>query len=274
MRAAREGNRMKKAAILGVLSLLLVAGGALAQGTVPRPGTADPRIRTVGYNPNEVVWLHGHLGYQMMIEFDPAERIENISIGDSTVWQVTPNRKATLLFLKPVEHNAATNMTVVTNLRHYSFQLTASEASGPGDPDIIFDVRFLYPDAAPTIIEVAPPEPPPAAPPPLNTLNFAYDSSGSKRITPLRVFDDGAATYFQFPEQMETPAIFALDNAGRESLVNFQVRGRYFVVDAIGEAFALRLGRERTIVKNADYPPPQSAPLALTPLNRAAKNRP
>jgi type IV secretion system protein VirB9 len=165
-------------------------------------------------------------------------------------------------------------MTVVTNLRRYAFQLTAAEAEGPNDPNIIFDVRFIYPDEPHTIIEVAPPPAPvpaPASPPPVEKLNFAYDSSGSKGISPLRVFDDGTATYFQFPDQMETPAIFALDSAGHESLVNFQVRGRYFVVDSIGQAFALRLGREKTIVKNQAYRPPESVPTDSQPFTRAAE---
>jgi len=265
---------MRRTAALIVFALLCVAGRAFGQGTVPKPGATDSRIRTIMYNPAEVVWLQGHLGYQMMLEFDPAERIENVSIGDSTVWQVTPNRKATLLFLKPVDRNAATNMTVVTNLRRYAFQLTAAEAEGPNDPNIIFDVRFIYPDEPHTIIEVAPPPAPvpaPASPPPVEKLNFAYDSSGSKGISPLRVFDDGTATYFQFPDQMETPAIFALDSAGHESLVNFQVRGRYFVVDSIGQAFALRLGREKTIVKNQAYRPPESVPTDSQPFTRAAE---
>src|SRR5262249_54892711 len=152
--------------------------------------------------------LRGHLGYQMMIEFDPSERIENVSIGDSTVWQVTPNRKATLLFLKPVDRNAATNMTVVTNAHRYAFQLTASEARGPDDPNIIFDVRSVSPAQAPQLFPRPPPPEPAPVMPTLDALNFAYDTSGSKRIAPMRVFDDGQQTYFQFPAQMETPAIF------------------------------------------------------------------
>ena len=264
---------MRKTAALIVFALLCVTGSAFGQGTVPTPGATDSRIRTIMYNPNEVVWLQGHLGYQMMLEFDPAERIENVSIGDSTVWQVTPNRKATLLFLKPVDKNAATNMTVVTNQRRYVFQLTAAEAEGPNDPNIIFDVRFMYPDEPHPIIELAPPPPAPApaSPPPVEKLNFAYDSSGSKGISPLRVFDDGTETYFQFPDQMETPAIFALDASGHESLVNFQVRGRYFVVDSSGQAFSLRLGREKTVVKNQAYRPPSSVPADTLPFTRAAE---
>ena len=258
------------------LALLFAAtftGGAQAQGTEPEPGTTDPRMRTVFYRPDDVVWLRGHLGYQMLVEFDPDERIENVSVGDSTAWQVTPNRRATLLFLKPVERGAATNMTVVTNLRRYAFQLTATEATNAADPNIIFDVRFLYPQKE-QVIEVPPPPAAAPAAPTVDQLNFAYDTTGSKTIAPVRVFDDGIATYFQFPEPMETPAIFAVDASGAESLINFQVRGRYFVVDAIGPTFSLRLGKEKTTVRNRAFVSSAGAPANIVPFGRAAEAKP
>ncbi len=37
-----------------------------------------------------------------MIEFGHGERIENVAVGDSSAWQVTPNKRANLLFLKPL----------------------------------------------------------------------------------------------------------------------------------------------------------------------------
>ena len=81
------------------------------------------------YDPSEVVELHGVLGYQLSLEFDPAERIENVAIGDSLGWQVTPNRKANLLFIKPMSLRPDTNMTVITNLRRYNFQLSVVNPS-------------------------------------------------------------------------------------------------------------------------------------------------
>ena len=217
-------------------------------GTVPIPGLTDSRIRTVFYDPNDVVSLKGHLGYQMMVEFDPLERIENVSIGDSTAWQVTPNRKATLLFLKPMERNATTNMTVVTTLRRYTFELTTAEAKGPQDPTIIFDVRFNYPEESHPIEVAAPPEPPPA--PSIEQLNFSYERTGSKHIAPLEVFDDGQMTYFEWPKNGAVPAIFAVAADGSESLVNYVVRGPYIVVEQVAWRFKLRNGKDVATVEN------------------------
>lgn len=243
-----------------LLGLLVLASTAAAQTPViPEPGPGDPRIRTVVYDRHSVVLLRGHLGYQIMVEFDPDERIENVSIGDSLAWQVTPNRKATRLFLKPMERGAATNMTVVTNRRTYAFELAASEAMGPDDPRIMFGVRFLYPDeAAPQVIEIPPPPPPePAAPaqPTPEDYNFAYAFSGSKALIPLRVFDDGAATYFHLRPDDDAPALFVIGPSGEEELINTRIAGRYVVVDRIAQRFVLRYGRSRTLVTNEAYAP-------------------
>ena len=83
---------MIRAPLLAVV-LALSASSALA--VVPRPGPGDPRIHVVDYDPSDVVELRSALGFQLSVEFDPAEKIENVAIGDSLGWQVTPNRRAT-----------------------------------------------------------------------------------------------------------------------------------------------------------------------------------
>jgi type IV secretion system protein VirB9 len=242
---------MRFARILALAAAaLMLTGAAYAQDLVPR----DPRLRVVPYAPDQVVAIDGRIGYQMMIEFEARERIETVSIGDSIAWQVTPNRAATLLFLKPTEAHAATNMIVVTTQRRYVFALRAGEATGPDDPRIIYSLRFTYPEeggdqtASQTLPDPA-------------SLNFDYASSGSDALAPARVFDDGRFTYFEMAEGADTPAIFVLNRHGEEEVVNSQVRGAYTVVDVIADAFVLRYGRDRTVVRSgraeADETPPQ-----------------
>ena len=230
---------------------------AFAQGVTPSPSSGDPRIRVVAYNENQIVSLRGYLGYQMLVEFDPNERIENVAIGDSLGWQVTPNRAATLLFVKPITRGAATNMTVVTTLRRYSFQLVAREATGPADPNIIYTVRFAYPAVVTAERPAAPPQP---AAPALADLNLAYSikNGGGSAV---RVFDDGHATFFQFAEAADAPAIFLLNASGKEELVNAQWRGQYMVVDQIAQDFVLRIGRRGVRVHNDGWRAPAPPPL-------------
>lgn len=227
---------------LGIIGLcvMLTAGAAHAQ-TREAPPSADARLLQFDFAPDQVFDLVGHLGYQMMIEFNADERIENVSIGDSFAWQVTPNRAATVLFLKP-QSRSSTNMNVVTSRRVYSFSLHVASARAPRDIDIVYRVSFRYappPDAAAI----------PAAAAALPALNFEYSYPHTDEIAPVRVFDDGAATYFQFRSNIDAPAIFILDGRDEE-VANAQARDGYLVVDRVAGSFVLRYGRHRTVVRN------------------------
>jgi type IV secretion system protein VirB9 len=244
---------------LAPLALILALAAAAPAGAVtPHPGAGDPRINEVFYDPSEVVELRGVLGYQLSLEFDPAERIENVAIGDSLGWQVTPNRKANLLFIKPMALRPDTNMTVVTNLRRYNFQLSV-KARGSAK-SIAFSVRFVYPP--PVMAFVAPP-PPPA--PPVDR-NHAYSYQGSSKALPDRMFDDGEATYFAFRAQEDLPAIFAVEPDGAESVVNSHMRDGYIVIDRVARGYVLRRGSEVTRVFNDGYHTQEAS--ALSPARK------
>jgi type IV secretion system protein VirB9 len=248
---------------LGVLAIAGAPAVSLASIS-PEPGPGDPRIRVVHYDPNEVVELQGAIGYSMTIEFGPGERIENVAIGDGLGWQVTPNHRANLLFVKPVDVHSVTDMTVITNLRRYAFDLSARRPTGRFDRSLIFRVRFEFPEAFVAVAE-AKPIPPPEPP---KDVNHAYRVEGSSHNAPLRVFDDGHATYFAFPATMEYPAIFAIDPDRKEAVVNSATRDGYVVVDRLAAAFVLRRGAEVTKVINDGYRAPGAQAGNPTPAKR------
>lgn len=211
--------------------LLTVAVFLVAAETVPRPGAVDPHIQHVLFNPEQVVSLRGALGWQIEVEFGGDERIENVSIGDSLAWQVTPNKRARMLFLKPLLRNGATNMTVVTSKRRYAFSLStgARQAWTP------WVLQFEYPPAP--VLEMQPKLLAPVR------LDFAYARTGDPAVMPTRVWNDGRQTYFEFDQQTPFPAIFAAGPGKKdESLVNISSRGRIQVVQQMGERFILRSG--------------------------------
>ncbi|OYX35536.1 MAG: P-type conjugative transfer protein VirB9 [Caulobacterales bacterium 32-69-10] len=258
-----------KPVTLAMVAALGVASAAQAADQ-PVPGPLDPRIRTVQYDPDQVVQLRGWFGFQQMIEFAPDERIENVSIGDAMGWQVTPNKRANILFLKPIDRSAVTNMTVVTNLRRYAFDLVV--ATERARPDAMaYVVRFRYPQAGPVqVVEVEPPAPQAEVIGP-ESWNFAYTYTGSKEILPSKVFDDGRSTFFSWPATVSVPGIFAVGTEGGESLVNYAVRGQYLVVDQISPRFVLRSGKSVTTVVNDAFAIPQGGPGSPQPA--AAKKR-
>jgi len=251
------------AALFGSL-VIAAASGVAISAVVPEPGPGDPRIRIVRYEPDQVVELRAAIGYQMTLEFGPGERIENVSIGDGLGWQVTPNHKANLLFLKPLDVRSVTDMTVVTNLRRYVFDLSARRPAPRGDRSLIFRVRFEYPEP---FVAVAESKPAPAPQPP-HDVNHAYRIEGAAESAPLRVFDDGHDTYFAFPSTTEYPAIFAVEPDRKEAVVNSATRDGYVVVDRLAGAFVLRHGAQVTRIVNDGYLEPGGAAQASPPAKR------
>ncbi|WP_165323116.1 TrbG/VirB9 family P-type conjugative transfer protein [Rhizorhabdus phycosphaerae] len=222
------------------LCILATAGQASAE---------DQRIRAQLYDPSAVVTVVGQPGIQSTIEFAPDERIENVAIGDSAAWQVTPNRRASLLFLKPNGVAARTNMTVVTDRRTYMFDLVAPRrAARP-----LYALRFTYPD--PVISDVSQPPPPPLSVavqrPTALDLRFDWAGKGKTALLPRRAFDDGQALYLAWDRSATLPALLALDAQGVEGPVNYSIKGDYVVIDHIPDTLVLRSGQAMATLSRA-----------------------
>ena len=248
-----------------IAAVVLLTGAqacpTLAQGAYGHE--TDARIRTVFYDPDQVVRIDAYAGYQLMIQFGGDERIENVAIGDGSAWQITPNKGASLLFVKPLGPAAATNMTVVTDRRSYLFELDAHPAGAAGRLGMTYVLRFSYPPP-PVVAAVAPPPPP--VPP--ERRNTAYAYTGSRELLPSLVFDDGRFTYFKWPAEATTPAVFAVSQDGTESLVNWSWRDGYETVDQIAPSFRLRDGKVLTTVVNKGWRAPERGPEAPRPADR------
>lgn len=218
-----------------------------------RPLAIDPRIRVMVYNPDDVFKFTGYYGYQSSIEFAEGEAVESISMGDTIAWQIVPSGRR--MFLKPMEPDATTNMTVLTNRRMYQFELHAEEAEDINDPNMVFSVRFLYPDegGGANIQHFSSQSGPDLTQP--EKYHFNYTISGAETIAPIKIFDDGEFTYFQFRNKnAEIPAFFLVDTERNEALINYRVAGDYIVVERVASQFTLRNGPDVTCVFNESMP--------------------
>jgi type IV secretion system protein VirB9 len=216
-----------------LLFALAVASPAFAQ-VQPVPGEGDPRLQTVDYSPGQIVQLRGAPGYQLMIELSPDEQIQNVALGDSSGWQVSVNKGGDRLFLKPTQANVSTNMTVVTSVRVYNFDLAA--LPGPS-PQIPYTVQFHYPPsktpaADPQYVDVA------AATRRLSR----YRVTGDRMLWPTSVSDDGQHTYIVWPRSAAIPAVYAPDQSGKDALINGMMgTDDIYVVDGVPERLTFRI---------------------------------
>jgi type IV secretion system protein VirB9 len=227
----------------------------LAQAAqMPRYLGTEKKFRSYIYNPNDVYRYIGHYTYQGFIEFEEGETIRTISMGDPSLWlfEHLGNR----LFLKPVgEDNSETNMTVISSKRVYHFELMAKEAKGISDKDLIFVAKFVYPDEKDkNIVEFT--KTTPSDEPDMRNIanyNFNYQYTGEPTIAPIKVFDNGEFTYFQFAKKnAEIPAIFTVDAEGFESLINFRAAGNYIIAERVAAQFTLRSGSDIICVYNTN----------------------
>ncbi|GAA4647526.1 P-type conjugative transfer protein VirB9 [Pontixanthobacter gangjinensis] len=230
---------------------------ALALGALSSPSLADdPRLVERLYDPTEVVRIEGKTKVQATIAFAEDERIENVAIGDSQAWQVTPNKRANVLFIKPLTVTARTNMTVITDRHTYLFDLVASQNAKP-----LYVLRFTYPEpikldveepslvGSPNDIELAAATDPYAVVDPA-ALNFEWGREGDRDLMPQQAYDDGYATFLVWDRGRPVPAILITDAAGTEGPVNFSVRAATIVVDGVPPQIILRSGKDTAILTN------------------------
>lgn len=242
------------------------AAFALLSCTAAVAATEDKRIRTLEYSPDHIVQILGRSGIQSTIEFAPDERIENVAVGDSSAWQITPNRRASLLFVKPLTTHSRTNMTVVTDRRTYMFDLVA----GDKGTTPVYALKFSYPndesdDAPKAQVAAAAPPPPPTAAQIAEKLHFDWKNKGNDKLVPDRVFDDGSSVYLAWGKDTPLPAILTVSEDRKEGPVNYRIDGKYIVITPVPPNLVLRYGKKYAVLwpSHPIAPAPAQMPNAL-----------
>lgn len=232
---------MKKLMISTAIVLTSFTSVISYASSVPRGVAADHRVKMVQYDPNNIVILKAKYGYQTQITFAPNETVQSVSMGDSLAWQAVPVHNN--LFIKPAT-SSKTNMTVLTNINSYNFQLDSLDSN----VSPTYKLQFVYADGgydqsgrSNAIAKFNPDE-----------LNWKYSFTGYRSLAPIEAFDNGQFTYFKFkPNGMNhQPSVFIVGKNRKETLVNYHMQGSYMVVNSVAKQFTLRDGDYVTSVYN------------------------
>ena len=256
-------NRFVHAALAACLLAGVTPAIALQN---PAAGARDARVRTVVYDPANVVKINGVIRASTQIIFSEDEEVAHVAIGDSISWDVAP--AGNILFLKPRERHPATNLQVVTTRRDgrkrsYQFELSIADTSLN---ESFFLVRFAYPGdegerrhaealARRSAAEAGVIEDTFAISSQFGPRNWRYSAQGSPTIEPDAVYDDGKETTLRFAGNREIPAIYLVAADGTESLVPKDVRGELVVVHAVGRQLRLRQGLQALCLFNEAFDP-------------------
>ena len=186
------------------------------------------------------------------IQLQAGETITDVALGDTERWMATPaasgdpRNAVPHLAVKPQVPGIETNLTIYTTKHIYHLLLRSRGHA-------MQEVEFYYPeelsqavkdaDAAAASAKQEAADPPGdsdnvvkvAAVDPAQ-LNFAYTVAGPNiPWKPIRAFDDGSHVYVQMPTGMkssEAPALLINAGSGTQ-MVNYRVKGNYYVVDRL-----------------------------------------
>jgi type IV secretion system protein VirB9 len=221
--------------------------------TIPAKGLTDSRVRVAAYNAEEVYRLQGHIGYQIDLQFEAGEVFIGLGAGD--LEGLSFSAQDNHLFLKPKVARVRTNLTVLTNRRHYQIEYTAVAlaAEGGSQQDMIYALRFTYPAApdnskAAEVIEARLANPDTAHP-----RNVDYWYCGDPSIRPVAASDDGIHTRLRFGAHSEQPAIFVRNDDGSESLLNFSMDAGDVIVHRVARQFIVRRGQLTGCIVNKGF---------------------
>jgi type IV secretion system protein VirB9 len=154
------------------------------------------------------------------------------------------------VLVKPSAAGLSTNLVIATDRRVYHVNLVSRAEGGSAGiswtypDDALLALRGGASDSAESVGALSAVE----------HLNFGYRIEGAKPPwRPLRAFDDGQRVFIEFPPTIgagQAPPLFVTGPSGRPELVNYRMRGRYYIVDRLFTAAELRLGeRHQKIVR-------------------------
>ncbi|WP_027164067.1 P-type conjugative transfer protein TrbG [Mesorhizobium sp. WSM1293] len=184
------------------------------------------------------------------IALQPGEKLTAVSAGDTVRWVIgdtvsgTGDSQRTHVLVKPFAPELTTNLVITTDRRTYHLQLQSTEKTAMAaiswtyseDQILALRRRNVQAEAAtPVASNVA-----------LENIRFRYSIAGdTPPWRPTRAFDDGSKVYIEFPrriDQGEAPPLFIVGAGGGNQLVNYRMRGNYYIVDRLFAAAELRLG--------------------------------
>lgn len=247
---------------------LLRVPGAAASDTSPPTKRVDDANRSATQEPTRHGYINALQVYPFVegalyrlyaapeqvsdIALQPGETLTAVSAGDTVRWVIgdttsgAGSEKRVHILVKPFAAGLQTNLIVTTDRRTYHLRLESTEKTA------MAAISWTYPQDGLLALRRQNAEAEAAMPVTsgvnLKDLRFRYDISGdSPPWRPLRVFDDGAKVYIEFPrriDQGDAPPLFVLGPAGDAQLVNYRMSKNYYVVDRLFAAAELRLGRE------------------------------
>ncbi len=215
-------------------------------------------IQLYPYTPGSLYQVYASPSQVTDIALQRGEALTSVSAGDTERWTVGDTvsgsgaNEQVHILVKPMAAKLSTNAVITTTKRTYYLDLKSFADT------YMAAVSWRYPhEALKQIKKVLPKKPrlrkasfkSDALDLKPENLRFDYLIKGDNpNWRPTRVFDDGKKVFIEFPKSLavsEAPPLFITDRKGKKSkLVNYRVKGEFYVVDRLFDFAELRLGEK------------------------------
>ncbi len=226
-------------------------------GPSPAVGYTQDAINAQGdstmvfaYAPNQLYKIYCRAGYLTDVSFKKGEKITYVGGGDTAKWMIDTAEADGVphLYIKPIQPDATTNLIVNTSRHTYQILCNAGDWYNPmikwsysSEEQLANRAQAKKDEQIYTAkMNVAHPE----------QLNFNYQITGKAKWKPAMVFDDGEKTYIQFDKKVKNklPVLFIREENKKEiSLVNYKIKGDYYIVEKLFAEAELRLSDKDTV---------------------------
>jgi type IV secretion system protein VirB9 len=221
-------------------------------------------VMVYNYEPGEVYRVDTSPDYVTSIMLEKGETLISKASGDTERWLLgntimgTGADQQVLILLKPIAPDIHTNVVLTTSKRVYFLDVYSHAGDGYQS-----GISWTYPDEQLAQMEQQTQDANQSSDDNVGAnltiadLNFNYhlDTVQGSRPDwfPIQVFDDGNKTYIRFPNNlgtMDAPPLFIMEDNNQADLVNYRVKGSYYIVDRLFDRAQLRFGQApQTIVE-------------------------
>lgn len=199
------------------------------------------------YFEGSIYTVNTQIGHVTDITLHPGDNLIGVIGGDTKQWSIDKARvnDTTHVYIKPLVENISTDIIINSDKRSYHLLVNSNSTYNP-----IIEFEFInerYKKIALTSVykdrkekeyldiftekkngQLV-----------RKKINSSYEVKPNKsmdeKLLPKKVFDDGVRTYIQMPQtnQYDLPVLYTVDDRKKLSLVNYRVKGKYYIADRI-----------------------------------------
>ena len=202
------------------------------------------------YEANQLYKIYCRRGYLTDLAFRKGETIQFVGGGDTAGWAVS---SATVdgiphLYIKPVVEVSTTNLIVTTNKRSYQLIVHSADWYNPmvswtyATEDRQDMLRNEQKNEAMRTASIHATD--------VESLDFSYKVKGKNaEYRPETIFSDGMRVYLKFKKlpQRQVPIFIQEKGSRMMTLVNYQQKDNYYIIDAPFDRAQLRISEHENI---------------------------